>query len=217
MQKTIEPPVLLSRLMIFIFAASLVMLGALAVTISKMYPLNKTQILFLSQEPKSDTEIYLTEFTPNEKNIELYKIAFIKEYIKARNEIYPNAGVMRKKWSATPDGIVYMWSSADVYKKFQETGMWNAYMSDIPTFEFECPVEFGPVSPWGENSYEVKFGYFCKDNNGQTTKNYFTIVLQLEFENAIKWTDRLQNPLGIKVTEYSVKSGGVDPLDIWTN
>ncbi len=218
MAKTIEPPILISRLMIFVFAASVVMLVVLILTLVKMYPLDRTQILFLASTPKSDTTIQLTSFTPNGENLETYKIAFIKEYIKARNEIVPNATVMKRKWSASNDGIVYMWSSPTVYKDFQQTGMWNAYMQDIPTFEFYCPVEFNSISPWAENSYSVKFSYFCTDKGGQTSKNYFTIVLKLELENAIQWTDRLQNPLGIKVTEYSVQSGQGDPLDFkWAN
>ena len=29
----------------------------------------------------------------------------------------------------------------------------------------------------------------------------------------IKWSDRLNNPLGIRVSEYEIESGNGDPLD----
>lgn len=224
MSESIEPPILVSRLMTFVFATSLVVLIVLVITLLKMFPLNKTQVFFLTTQPKSNLEIQISEFTPNSENIEIYKQAFIKEYIKARNEIIPNAGVMQRKWSATADGSVYSWSTPEVYSVFQKTAMWIAYMNDIPDFEFRCPVEFEAISPRSENTYAVNFRYFCTDasNSGGHTpekdstivldKDY-TIVLKLEQEKAIKWTNRLNNPLGMRVSEYKIESGNYDPLD----
>ncbi|MBN1324899.1 MAG: hypothetical protein JW974_01650 [Alphaproteobacteria bacterium] len=213
MSDSIEPPILLSRLMTFVFSAALVVVIVLIVTLVKMYPLNKTQIFFLTTAPRNDLEIRLSQFSPDEENIEIYKQAFIKEYIKARNEIIPNAGVMQRKWSATEDGTVYKWSKPDVYSTFAKTAMWTAYMNEVPDFEFHCPVEFTGIAPRTENTYAVSFRYFCTNSDGQTTKKDYTIVLKLELENVIKWTDRLDNPLGIRVAEYSVESDNGDPLD----
>ena len=49
----------------------------------------------------------------------------------------------------------------------------------------------------------------------------YTIILKIESDSssAVKWTDRLNNPLGIHVTEYEVESvdgdesNKTDPLD----
>lgn len=213
MSDSIEPPILLSRLMTFVFSAALVVVVVLIVTLTKMYPLNKTQIFFLTTQPRNDLEIRLSPFSPDENNLEVYKQAFIKEYIKARNEIIPNAGVMQKKWSATEDGTVYTWSTPEVYNDFSKTSMWLAYMDEVPDFEFHCPVEFTGMSPRTENTYAVSFRYFCTNSDGQTTKKDYTIVLKLKLEDTIKWTDRLDNPLGIRVSEYRVESGESDPLD----
>jgi type IV secretory pathway component VirB8 len=220
---TVTPPVLLSRLMTFVFASALVVVIVLIATIARMYPLNRTQIFFLTTQPRADLEIRLSSFSPNAENLEAYKLAFIKEYIKARNEIIPNAGVMRRKWSAGDDGAVYMWSTPAVYEEFTKTGMWTAYMNELPGFEFQCPVEFIGISPRvrAENTYAANFRYFCTNSDGQSdgenstivVKKDFTIVLKLEFENTIKWTDRLQNPLGIRVSKYEIESGDGDPLD----
>lgn len=214
MSESIEPPVLMSRLMTFVFSAALVVVIVLIVTLFKMFPLNKTQIFFLTTQPRSDLEIKLSYFAPDENNIDVYKQAFVKEYIKARNEIVPSAIAMQKKWSATEDGIVYTWSTPDVYAAFANTSMWTAYMNDIPDFVFSCPVEFQSIAPRAKDTYAATFSYFCTNNSdGQTTKKDYTIVLKLELENTIKWTDRLNNPLGIRVAEYSIESGNGDPLD----
>ena len=220
MSESVEPPILLSRLMTFVFSAALVVVVVLVVTLVKMYPLNKTQVFFLTTQPRSDLEIKLSSFSPNEENIEVYKQAFIKEYIKARNEIIPNAGVMQKKWSASEDGTVYTWSTPEVYANFAKTSMWAAYMDEVPDFEFHCPVEFTGIAPRSRNkqtsdidTYAVSFRYFCTNSDGQKHQKDYTIILKLELGNKIKWTDRLDNPLGIRVSEYKVESGEPDPLE----
>lgn len=229
MSKIMEPPVLMSRLLTFVFAASIVVAIALIATMAKMYPLDKTQIFFLTTQPRSDLEIRLSDFTPTDENIEVYKQAFIKEYIKSRNEIISNVSVMKKKWGNTTDSTVRMWSTEDVYSAFQQTRMWVALMNDIPDFEFRCLVEFHPnaISPRARdqvtgqlNTYAVDFRYFCTNSDRQGGEKSSTmdlgkdyrIVLKLETEDTIKWTDRLHNPLGIRVLEYKV-DGDDDPLD----
>lgn len=213
MANSIEPPILMSRLMTFVFAASLVVVVALIVTLAKMYPLERTQVFFLTTQPRADLEIVLSDFTPDADNIEIYKQAFIKEYVKARNEIVPSANAMQRKWSASADGTVYQWSTPEVYSRFANTRMWLAYMDEVPDFEFRCPVEFTALAPRSENTYAISFRYFCTDSSGQVDEKDYTIEVKLEMENTIKWTDRLNNPLGLRVSEYNVEHGDDDPLD----
>lgn len=199
--------------MTFVFASALVVLVVMIITLTKMFPLNRTQVFFLTSTPRENTQITISNFTPSEENIETYKQAFIKEYIKARNEIVPNASVMQQKWSTTKDGNVFAWSTPQVYNEFTKTAMWTAYMNEVPDFEFICPVEFTGIGPMSKDTYAVKFKYFCTNNNGQTTKKDYTIRIRLELENTIKWNDRLTNPLGLRVAEYQTESGNGDPLD----
>ncbi len=221
MNNQLEPPVLMSRLMTFVFAAALLVVVVLILTLSRLTPLSKTQVFFLTTNPRDNVEISIKTYYPSSSNIELYKENFIKEYIKARNEIIPNATAMQRKWGAYSDGMVYSWSSPEVYSKFSQTGMWVALMNDIPSFEFRCPVEFTkPIEPRsvsndksGISRYAVSFSYFCTNNDGQAfTKNY-TIVLGLKFADTIKRSDRLTNPLGVQIVEYTIEQGGSDPLD----
>lgn len=216
---SIEPSKLLSRIIIFILASSFVSVIVLILAIVNIFPLEKTQLFFLTTETPKDIEVNITSFMPNKDNLETLKESFIKEYIKVRNEIVPDANFMRKKWSATNEGYVYLWSSENIFKSFTKTSMWNAYMNDKPDIEFNCPVEFTSIKPWSssDNTYAVSFRYFCSDINRQTLKKDYTILVKIEIENKLKWTERLQNPLGIKVVEYKIETGENDPLDFGLN
>ena len=213
MQKRIEPPVLLSRLMIFVFAGCVVVTFVLLMTLEKMFPLNRPEVFFITSKPEGASVIQVTELPPNDSNFEAYRKAFVMEYIRARNEIEPNMSVMRQKWG-TSNGVVAAWSTPEVYKAFIKTGLYNAIMSDYPDAPFNCVVNFrGVPLQLSQNLYTVNFEYYCSDNNGQTdTKDYtIRVGVTVTDDAKIEWTERLNNPLGIKVSQYIVEGGG-DPL-----
>lgn len=217
-QNRIEPPILISRLLTLVFAATAVVLVVMLITLSNLFPLNRPQIFFLWTQPHETIEVKLVEMPPVDENFDRYKKAFIREYIKARNEITPNIAYVRKKWSNDENAIVRTWSTDKVYNEFAQTGLWNALMSEIPDFEFACPVEFFPdaiVPRSGNDTYAVNFRYFCINNDGQIAPKDYTIVLKLELGEGkkMKWADRLNNPLGIRVSEYTVESVNGDTND----
>ncbi len=222
MKARVEPPVLLSRILMFVFAATTVALGTLGITLYKMFPLNRPQVFFLTTQPRSTLEVTLTEMVPSTpESLKKYTESFIREYIRARNEVTPNSRVMLRKWSNDADGVVRAWSADDVYGQFTRTNLWRAITSSTPDFEFSCSVEFksdgtGAVTPRAQDTYAVKFRYFCADKNGrQTTPKDYTIIVKLELgaPTTIRWADRLNNPLGIRVAGYEIESGNGDPLD----
>ncbi len=184
-----------------------------------MYPLDRPQVFFLMSAPKDNLQIVLREMVPNDENMRIYKRSFIREYIRARNEVIPDASEMRTKWNNADDGVVYTWSTPDVYNAFTQTNMWNAWMSDVPDFEFSCSVEFDnrAIEPLNEekNEYTVNFRYFCADSDRQMDKKEYKIRIKLDISDGaeIKWSDRFNNPLGIRVSEYVIESGNGDPLD----
>ena len=222
MATRIEPPVLLSRLLVFVFAAMVVVLGVLGVTLYNMYPLDRPQVFFLMTAPQNNLDIVVAEMVPNDGDmLENFKRSFIREYIRARNEIVPDARIMREKWSNDDTGVVNAWSSPETYNEFTKTNMWNAWMSGVPDFEFSCSVEFEtgaieiePRNP-DNNEYAVSFKYFCSDSNRQMAKKDYKIRVKLDMADGttMKWVDRLNNPLGVRVSEYIIESGNGDPLD----
>lgn len=217
MADRIEPPILLSRLMTFVFAATVVIATVLFITLYNMFPLDRPQIFFLRSQLREEREITLYPLPAQDANYDYFVRGFLREYVKARNEIVPNIADMRKKWNNDSNSVMHAWSAPDVYEQLQSTNMWRAIMNDSPDFEFSCPVEFerGAVTPFADNTYDVKFSYFCADNNGQISKKNYTIRIKVEpvATKKMKWQDRLSNPLGIFVSEYSVISGNGDPLN----
>ena len=217
MPDRIEPPILISRLMTFVFAGALVIVVTMIVTLARMFPLNRPQVFFLTTTPRSNLQVQLTELPPNDEYLDYYKRTFIREYIRARNEIVPNTDIMHRKWDNGDDGIVHAWSVPSVFADFTQTGLWVAMMNEIPDFVLNCPVEFenNAIEPVARDTYAVKFSYFCENSDGQIDKKDYKIRIRLTTENdgATRWVDRLNNPLGIRVAEYVVESGDSDPLD----
>lgn len=217
MSNRVEPPILLSRLMTFVLAGAIAVLAALALTLSNMFPLNRPQIFFLTTEVRDDLNVKLIEMPPVDKNLEDYKTAFVREYIRYRNEVFTNPAIMQKKWNSQ-DGIVRKMSSDEVYKNFVETDMFFAIASGMPGFDFQCPVNFegAPVYMSRDDAYRVKIRYFCTDNStGQTIPKDYTIKVKIDADadKEIKWVDRIENPLGLRVTEYEIVTGDGDPLN----
>jgi type IV secretory pathway component VirB8 len=215
----IEPSGFVSRLMTFVLAGCLTALVVLIAALAHMFPLNRTQVFFLTDRPKSERIISIENFNMTAENIEAYKANFIKEYIVARNRIVPSNLTMRQKWRVG-DGPVYAYSSIDVYADFKQTDFWYAIMEGkFEPLNFRCDVSFDAISPRKTGGdverFAVKFRYVCADEfTGHSLSKDFTILLGLQFQTNLKWNERLDNPLGLKVVAYEIESGGGDPLNI---
>ncbi len=217
MSEHVEPPVLLARLLTFVCAALVVVLATLGYTLYKMFPLTRPEVFFISTQNRGNLEVKLGELLPVDENLSIYKQAFIFEYVKARNEITPSIATMRRKWQNSANGTIRAWSTDDVFGQFAQTAMWNAIMNDIPDFDFNCTVEFhtGAIEKYNDNRFAVTFRYFCSNNNGQTQPKDYKIIIGLESDTDTGHTmaDRINNPLGIRVSQYVVDGGNGDPLD----
>ena len=214
MQDSIKPSILLSRLLTFVLATSLVVLGTLGFTIYKMFPLNRPQIFFLTTFDDNQN-VQLTEMQTDIANLDNYKIAFVQEYIRFRNEISADTYEMYKKWNTT-DGAVYAMSTDDIFSELQKTKLFYEIMSnELETIPIKCFVNFLSHPVLTNNTYNVHFRHFCKDNTGRTyQKDYkIRVTLQEQEGSLIRWADRIENPLGLKVKKYEIIEGNTDPLN----
>ncbi len=218
MQNRIEPPILLSRVLTLVFAATLVVLAVLIITLYNLFPLNRPEVFFLRSANTNATEITLTQVMPAGDDFDRYKRAFIAEYVKARNEIVPNIRTMEKNWSMQ-GGAVKTMSTDDVFAEFVNTAMYQEYLLNGAEFDFSCTVEYPsrPVNSYKSDgaTYTVDFQWFCTNSYGQTDRKDYRIKITLMTDGAqnMKWVDHMENPLGLRVVEYSVESGDGDPLD----
>ena len=218
MQNRVEPPILLSRLLTLVFAATLVVLATLMVTLYNLFPLDRPEVFFLRSGNTNGTEITVTQVMPENDDLEMYKRMFIREYIKNRNEITPIVRLMEKNWNMQ-NGFVKTTSTDDVFADFVKTSMYQEFLMNGGGFDFSCSVEFSPGSVNKYTSdgatYTVDFKWFCTNSYRQTDRKDYRMKITLVTEDAqsMKWTDHMENPLGLRVAEYSVESGDGDPLD----
>lgn len=217
----VEPPILLSKVLTFVLATALVVLAVLGFTIYKMFPLNRPQIFFLTTTIADNQDVKLIEMQPSSENLDKYKKAFVQEYIRHRNEIIMDASKMHSKWNSD-NGILRTMSTDDVYSGFIKTALFNNIMgNDISNIPINCAVEFhgAPMnlntSERNTDTYQAKFRYICIDNTGLNTQKDYIIQIKLMSQDGakIRWMDRIENPLGLKVAEYTIISGDGDPLD----
>ena len=217
MQNRIEPPVLLSRVLTLVFATTLVVLAALLITLYKLFPLDRPEVFFLRSVNTNGVQITLTQVMPNGDDLERYKRAFIAEYVKTRNEISPNVRMMAKNWGS--DGAIKAMSSEDVLAGFAKTAMYKEFLLNNGDLDFSCSVVFSPGSVNQYTSdgttYTVDFKWFCTNSYGQTARKDYRIKITLATDDTatMSWTDHMENPLGLRVVEYTVESGDDDPLD----
>jgi len=217
---TIEPPILMSRILTFVFAAALAIVVLLVVTLANLLPLSKTQVFILTTQPRENTEITVRSFFPSDANVEEFKENFVKEYVKVRNEIITNINVMQRKWGTGEGGMVHVWSSPEVFAAFMRTRMFLSTMASSAESSLECRVNFTdhPVrllrrdQSRGIYTYEVRFKFLCTNNALQISNKDYTIRIGIQFSETIRWVNRLENPLGVFVSEYTVE-GDRDPLD----
>lgn len=228
MPERIEPPVLISRLMTLVMATALVVLGVLVWTLDKMFPLNRPQVFFLTTQNIRDKELTLTEMPTD--NLDAYKHQFIREYVRERNEIVPDVSKMREKWAYSDDGVIKTRSTDAVFGKFVMTDMVNIIRQDLDeAFDISCAVEYpagrlsvvNDVNSRDADTYIVTFTYVC--NYGplgdmEYRKPYkLRVKLESNAGNAVRWAERMENPLGFRVSDYNVIDTAGNVLDLEQN
>ena len=221
MAKVVEPPVLMSRILTFVLATSIVVLAALLVALAKMMPLERPEVFFLLTSTRSVNAIIepLTPDSANKNAIERYEKGFVREYVIARNTLHTNMSVTVNNWGK----IVKPWSAPDVFAAFTKTAMYADYiLSDIPQ-PMDCSVNFSDTEQdvvSDREGYMVNFTWVCKNSGGHTTQKNYKIRIRIKSELDKNMSGTLENlkklkenPLGIQVSEYKVLGDGVDPLD----
>ena len=229
MSKVIQPPVLMSRILMFVLATSVVVLCALVIALAKMMPLERPEVFFLSNQTLSvNTVIEPLEPNPmNEMALRDYEEGFIREYIIVRNTLSStNATLTRQNWT----NVIKPWSNNRVYGALTRTTLYSRYMSGDQMPDVSCYVNFtdqnkeqavvrtGHTDNYDE--YTVTFAWVCKNSGGQTTQKNYKIRLKIQSVLNERSLDALQkleklrdNPLGTRVIEYTVLGGNGDPLD----
>mgnify|MGYP003532036444 CR=1 FL=1 len=224
MAKTIEPPILISRILAFVLSASIVVLGVLVFVLFKMIPLERPEVFFLLT-PTRSTNVVIKPLTPDSDNktaTDNYIRGFIREYIIARNTINPNITVLKNNWSK----IVKPWSSNSVFSDFVKTNLYKEYTLGTQAPTMSCSVNFSnsakdsAIIRIEESTYNVNFTWICENIGGQTTQKNYKIQIRIQSDFDEKTSGMFDNlsrlsvhPLGIQIVQYKVLYGKEDPLN----
>ena len=222
--KIVEPPVLMSRILAFVLATSVVVLGTMVFTLTKMIPLERPEVFFL-YTPTRSANVVIAPLVPdagNKTTINRYKDGFVREYVIARNTLSTAPGITRKNWSK----IVKPWSSNDVFAKMTKTALYKDFALGDQLPNISCTVNFAsqnndnPVLRLNDDTYNVNFTWICKNSGGQTTQKNYKIQIRIKSDLDEKVSGTLENleklrdnPLGIQVVQYNVLGNKNDPLD----
>ena len=228
MAKVIQPPVLMSRILMFMLATSVVVLGVLVFALIKLMPLERPEVFFLLNRTGSVNAVIepLVPDSTNKQAIEDYEQGFVREYIITRNTLLQNAALTQRNWVS----VIKPWSSNRVYTALTRTALYSEYTSGDQPPALSCSVNFSDtnreqaVVKTGRNAkydeYVVTFAWVCKNIGGQTTQKNYKIRLRIQsvldknVSNTLENLNKLRdNPLGTKVVEYTILSGNGDPLD----
>ena len=223
--KIIEPPVLMSRVLTFVLATSVVVLAVLVFSLAKMIPLERPEVFFLLTSPNADN-LVIEPLVPDANDKEVissYEEGFIRQYVIARNTLHSkNPMLTTNNWAK----IVKPWSSKEVFSAFMNTALYKDYSFGDFSPTVSCSVNFvtknkqQAVLRTRNGDYTVNFAWICENSGGQKTINYYMIRIKIQSELEKKLSGTLvnlkklgENPLGIQVTEYTVEEGKPDPLD----
>ncbi len=220
MSKVVKPPVLLSRALMFVLAASIAILAVLVFTLYQMTPLTRPEIFFLQNQSRNVNYV-LDKQNPTDKDFQSeYIKGFIRTYIIARNTLEPQKSATIERWNR----IVKPWSSPTVSAQFRSTDTYNEVTTNR-VYNMVCSVNFNDgniVFNKKSQRYIVGFDRTCFDQNSGRQigpKSYkIGIAIQSYLDNSSDkilnyLKDLRNNPLGIQVTEYKVLDAKeTDPL-----
>ena len=224
MAKIIEPPILISRILMFMLATSIVVLAVLVFSLIKLIPLERPEVFFL-YTPTRSANVIIEPLIPDSGNknaINNYKAGFIREYVIARNTLSAKSTITRKNWSR----IVKPWSSNKVFSDFSKTRLYKEFAFGEQMLNVSCSVNFSsptndePVLRMSNDTYNVKFTWVCENIGGQTTQKNYKIQIKIQSNldekssGTLDYLEKLRdNPLGIQVVQYDILDGRGDPLD----
>lgn len=231
MANIVKPPVLVSRTLTFVLAASIAVLATLVFSLYNMAPLTRPEVFFLMNQSRNVNYVLRnpnpkdSKDPKKEKQIQQeYIKGFIRTYIIARNSLEDSRFATIDRWNS----IVKPWSSKSVYDKFIATESYNEIMENYKN-NIVCSVDFSNGNVvFQSRSFRVTFDRTCFDKNSGRQigpKSYkIDIEIQSYLDNdsdkKLSYLEDLRNnPLGIQIIEYKVLSAtGTDPLsDIETD
>lgn len=193
-----------NRVLVVVCGVTMLIAMVEGLAIVELLPLYKVVPVFVQFSDKSDQVVRIEPPTGRIPSIAILTEANVRDYVKQRNEISPDANETIDRWG----GKIRIMSSESVYNTFMaET---KPVYEEIRAGNFTRQIEIKSVLRTTPGYYQVEFvAYDHKQGTGLSdandTKSSWIAQMRVSYESKqVSLDQRFLNPLGFTITEYSV-------------
>ena len=174
----------------------------LIMAIGQVIPLYRVEPFLLTFQGK-DEQVYYVQQVPGMDEEKAITEVFVREYVLLRSSFERDIPEMESRWM--PGGPVQEMSSAAVYDEFIKTTAQRA-LDLIRSRNLQRNVRILTVNEIGGGLWQVE--YETQDmypDSATPDINYWTASLRITYRaKTVKYGERLKNPIGFTVTQYSL-------------
>lgn len=174
----------------------------LILAISQVIPLHRIEPFLLTFQNK-DEQVYNIQLIQGLEDEKAITEVFVREYVLLRSSFDRDIPEMESRWM--PGGAVQEMSSPTVYEDFiQNTA--NRALNLIRTRNLQRTVRILTVNELGRGLWQVE--YETQDmypDSAVPDVNYWTANMRIAYQpKTVKYGERLKNPIGFTVIQYSL-------------
>ena len=192
-----------ARAFAIITAVSLCCNVVLILAIAQVIPLFRVEPYLLSFQSKEEQVYNITPYKEDLTNNKAITETFVRSYVLQRSSIVNDEAEMEIRW--LPGGPIQEMSSSAVYDEFVNKTAKRA-LELVKRRGLQRSVRILTVNELGQGLWQVE--YETRDMYPSSTTpelNYWTASLRITYrKKAVKFNDRLNNPVGFTVTRYSL-------------
>lgn len=195
-------------------AAAVVAVGSfctniiLVIALLHLAPLVRTNPFFLTFQDKNAQVVTIEQPDISESLLPIITENMIRQYLVARNDIPADTVELAARWSA--EGPVRWMSSDAVFAEFRSEV--QAILKRIEENHLTRRVKIASVLRQQTDYKGVELWLASitltemSDDSPEPKDTHWTVVLQVTYQpRETIWADRLKNPLGFKVRDYTMQ------------
>ena len=195
-------------------AAAVVAVGSfctniiLLIALFNLSPLVRTNPFFLTFQNKNAQVVTIEKPDIGESILPTITENMIRQYLVARNDIPADTTELAARWSA--EGPVRWMSSDAVFAAFRSEV--QSVLQRIEANHLTRQVKIASVLKQQTDYRGVELWVASitltemSDDSPQPRETHWTVVLQIAYQpRDVIWADRLKNPLGFKVRDYTMQ------------
>ncbi len=191
-----------ARAFAIITAISLCCNIILILAISQVIPLYRIEPFLLTFQNKED-QVYNIQLVQGLEDEKAITEVFVREYVLLRSSFDRDIPEMESRWM--PGGQVQEMSSQTVYEDFIRNTA-NRALELIRTRNLQRTVRILTVNELGRGLWQVE--YETQDmypDSAVPDVNYWTANMRITYRpKTVKYDERLKNPIGFTVVQYSL-------------